>query len=189
MDVLKDKSGISNTIKDIVGSAWDSIKTKTEDTWEKIKNAVKGPVNSIIGFINGFIGGIEKGINGLISALNRLKINIPKTPFTKEATIGFNLKPISIGRIPALATGAVIPPNKEFLAVLGDQKHGTNIEAPLSTIEEAVENALRRNGGSGGIREFTVKVPVEIDGNVLFELIKKLDLEQFKRTGNPSFQM
>ena len=40
--------------------------------------------------------------------------------------------------IPHLAQGAVIPPNREFMAVLGDQKHGTNIEAPLSTIQEAV---------------------------------------------------
>lgn len=44
--------------------------------------------------------------------------------------------------VPALARGAVIPPNREFMAVLGDQKHGTNIEAPLSTIQEAVAQAF-----------------------------------------------
>ena len=52
--------------------------------------------------------------------------------------------------LPRLATGAVIPANREFLAVLGDQKSGTNIEAPMSTIEEGVENVLRRNGWNGG---------------------------------------
>lgn len=51
---------------------------------------------------------------------------------------------------PHLAHGAVIPPNREFLAVLGDQKHGTNIEAPLSTIEGALENVLARRGANGG---------------------------------------
>jgi hypothetical protein len=40
--------------------------------------------------------------------------------------------------IPQLAKGAVIPPNHKFLAVLGDQNRGTNIEAPLATIQEAV---------------------------------------------------
>lgn len=40
--------------------------------------------------------------------------------------------------IPALAKGAVIPANKKFLAVLGDQTRGTNVEAPLDTIQQAV---------------------------------------------------
>lgn len=51
--------------------------------------------------------------------------------------------------IPALAQGAVIPPNREFLAVLGDQKSGTNIEAPLETIVAAFRQALsERRGGN-----------------------------------------
>ena len=43
-----------------------------------------------------------------------------------------------------ILTGAVIPPNAPFMAMLGDQKHGTNIEAPLKTIEDALENVLAR---------------------------------------------
>lgn len=55
--------------------------------------------------------------------------------------------------IPALATGAVIPPNREFLAVLGDQKSGTNIEAPTSEIEAAVARGIRSSNltGSGNM--------------------------------------
>ena len=37
-----------------------------------------------------------------------------------------------------MAQGAVLPANKPFLAVVGDQRSGTNVEAPLSTIQEAV---------------------------------------------------
>lgn len=51
--------------------------------------------------------------------------------------------------IPYLAKGTVIPPNAPFMAVLGDQKHGTNIEAPLSTIQEAVSNVLQDSLSSG----------------------------------------
>lgn len=58
--------------------------------------------------------------------------------------------------IPELARGAVIPPNREFLAVLGDQKSGTNIEAPASEIEAAVDRALDRRGGTGGGQNTTV---------------------------------
>lgn len=52
--------------------------------------------------------------------------------------------------LPHLADGAVISPNSEFLAVLGDQRAGKNIEAPLSTIEQALENVLSRRGEGGG---------------------------------------
>lgn len=48
--------------------------------------------------------------------------------------------------LPHLASGAVIPPRAPFMAVLGDQKNGTNIETPLSTIEDALENVLARRG-------------------------------------------
>lgn len=59
--------------------------------------------------------------------------------------------------IPALATGAVIPPNAPFVAMLGDQKHGTNIEAPLGTIEQAVDNVLSRRGFGGGAQDINIK--------------------------------
>ena len=57
---------------------------------------------------------------------------------------------VNIPSIPKLAQGAVIPPNAPFFAMLGDQKHGTNIEAPLETIQEAVANVMD-SYGSGDI--------------------------------------
>lgn len=65
--------------------------------------------------------------------------------------------------LPHLAQGAVIPPNREFLAVLGDQKHGTNIEAPLDTIKQAVAEVLAQVNVGGGFNG-TIEVPVIIDG-------------------------
>ena len=58
-------------------------------------------------------------------------------------TFGFDLTHVSIPQIPYLAQGAVIPPNREFLAVLGDQSSGTNVEAPLSTIQQAVAAVMQ----------------------------------------------
>lgn len=63
---------------------------------------------------------------------------------------GLSAYSIRAASIPALAKGAVIPPNREFMAVLGDQKSGTNIEAPLDTIVQAVMLALSKSGYSGG---------------------------------------
>ena len=53
-------------------------------------------------------------------------------------TLGFHLRTLTAPQIPYLAKGAVLPANKPFLAVVGDQRHGTNVEAPLATIQEAV---------------------------------------------------
>lgn len=95
-------------------------------------------INFVVDGLNFFIGGIST-VTGAIGDLIGLDLRIPKIPKA-------NLGRVSI---PRLAQGAVIPPNREFLAVLGDQKHGTNIEAPLSTIEEAVENVLNRRQSHG----------------------------------------
>ena len=62
--------------------------------------------------------------------------------------------------LPRLAQGAVIPPNREFLAVLGDQKSGTNIETPLATMVQAFKQAMNETGGMGG-RSITVVMQVD----------------------------
>lgn len=67
--------------------------------------------------------------------------------------------------IPALASGAVIPPNRKFLAVLGDQKSGTNVEAPLSTIKQAVMEALAQDS-----RE-PINVNLVVDGKTLARVV------------------
>ena len=59
------------------------------------------------------------------------------------STFGFQLSTITAPQIPYLAQGAVIPPNREFLAVLGDQSSGTNVEAPLATIQQAVAAVMQ----------------------------------------------
>ena len=65
--------------------------------------------------------------------------------------------------------------------------------SPLSTIKQALREEIVSSGlsGKGGnaIKELTIKIPVEIDGKVLFELMKKFDLDEYRRTGRPNFQM
>ena len=86
---------------------------------------------------------MERGINNLIDPLNSIMLS-----YNAAGSFGVNLPNISSVRIPRLATGAVIPPNREFLAVLGDQQRGTNIEAPLETIVAAFRQVMNEGGGS-----------------------------------------
>jgi len=112
--------------------------------WEGLKTVLKGAVNAVIGLLNSLLSGLASGLNGITAALNKWHVDIPNwVPLVGGKTFGFNLKAVTAPQIPYLAQGAVLPPNKPFLAMVGDQRHGTNIEAPISTIQEALGEVLR----------------------------------------------
>ena len=107
--------------------------------WDGLKGILRGAINGILGLINSLLAGMASGLNAITRALNSWSVTVPSwVPVLGGKSFGFNLKPISAPQIPLLAQGAVLPANKPFLAMVGDQRHGTNIEAPLTTIQEAV---------------------------------------------------
>lgn len=152
-------SGLWNGFLEKARAAWEGVKTVFgkvasffSDTFKKawagivkvfsiagdIFNDIKdGILTAFKSIVNGIIKGLNSAIavpfNGINWALNKIKsIEIVGiTPFS-------GLKTISVPQIPYLAQGAVLPPNKPFMAVVGDQKSGVNVEAPLATIQEAV---------------------------------------------------
>ena len=86
----------------------------------------------------------------------------------------------SANQIPKLADGAVIAPNKPFLAMLGDQTSGTNIETPLSTMKQAFDESLNERGGvsSGG----TLYATLQVDGVTFARLVAPyMDRENVRR--------
>lgn len=116
--------------------------------------------------INGLISSIEKGLNFIIDKINGLSWKIPDwVPKIGGEKFGFDIKNVSI---PRLAKGAVIPANREFLAVLGDQKSGTNIEAPAKLIKQMAKEAILELGVQGQSNAQTVvptiNVPVYLNG-------------------------
>nr|DAH45724.1 MAG TPA: minor tail protein [Caudoviricetes sp.] len=145
----------------------------------------EGAVNIIIDLINGMINGVVTGINFVIKALNSISFDIPDwVPLVGGKHFGVNLSPLTAPQIPKLsiprlATGAVIPPNREFLAVLGDQKQGTNIEAPLETIKQAFREALAESGGSGR----QMNVVLQVGRRELARTVVELSREEQQRVG------
>ena len=130
------ETNVVDPIKIGFGAAWLVIKKGFETAWTGIKDFAKGIINSIIDLINKMIAGVVSGINTIIVASNRFGERVPGWKIIPE---------LSAPQIPRLATGAVIPPNAEFLAMLGDQRHGTNIEAP----EELIRQIVREETGGG----------------------------------------
>ena len=136
-------------------SAWTALGNTVKKIWDGIVGTIKAAVNSVISLVNGMISAVVGGVNAVIGVLNGFSFDVPE--FAQgalgTAKIGFNIDPITAPQIPYLAQGAVIPANHEFLAVLGDQTNGTNVEAPLETIQEALAEVLAAQGG----QEITIR--------------------------------
>lgn len=155
---------VASTITDGFQTMADTVGSIFNGMWEVIKSVI----NTIIGGINGMIAGIEGGLNAVIGALNTLHWEIPSwVPGLGGKGFGFDIPKANFGRIPELANGAVINPNSPFLAILGDQKNGTNIEAPLETIKQALVEAMGTAGGQ------QIVIPVYIGQDRIDTVIAK----------------
>ncbi len=163
-------NGIITFIKGVFSGdweqAWNGIKDIFAGVWNLLVSVIKIPINNIIGMINGLVGGVVSGINMIIRALNGLNFTVPDwIPGIGGKSVGFSITEISAPKIPYLAAGAVIPPNAPFMAMLGDQRHGTNIEAPLDTIKQAVREVIGNGSGNNATYHFVA----QLDGRTLFE--------------------
>lgn len=131
-----------------------------KSAFEGLKKVFKGLINADIILVESFINTVIRALNWLIKQINKISFDVPDwVPGIGGKTLGVNIPAISEKKLPRLATGTVIPPNKEFLAVLGDQNSGTNIEAPLATIEQAVANVLAQQSRNQNIT-------IEFSGNL-----------------------
>lgn len=147
--------------------------------WEGIKKVFKGIWNGIVMILESAVNLIIKGVNWLIGKLNSLLENSLLAKGLDLIGVEFHGIPqIPPVKIPRLATGAVIPSNREFLAVLGDQKSGTNIEAPLDTMVQAFKQALAEGGYSGGNQAVLV-----LDKDVLGKVVYRLNKAEGTRIG------
>lgn len=148
-----------------------------EMAWTGIKDILAGVLNGIITLFENATNLCRNNINSILDLMQEL------TSFKLPDWLGgFEFKGINIPRLdkiklPRLATGAVIPPNREFLAVLGDQKQGNNIEAPESAIEAAVARGMSQYGG--GNQTAILKIGEQELGRIIF----KLNKDQTQRVG------
>lgn len=133
-------SWFSRTVIEPLSEAWNRFAEAFGRIWDRIVSGVKSAINSVIRVINGMISAVTDGINALFRLLS-FNIALPG-----GRSIGLNLPQVSAPQIPYLAKGAVIPPNREFMAVLGDQTHGNNIEAPEDLIRKIVREETAGRG-------------------------------------------
>lgn len=119
---------------------------------------VTGVINLVLTIFGSMVNAVIKGINWLIERINSISFTVPDwVPGIGGKGWSPNLGPIKEWQIPQLAKGAVIPPNREFMAVLGDQKSGYNIEAP----EDLIRKIVREESGGGGMNTALLQAILE----------------------------
>ncbi len=128
----------SERVWSVISTLWSGASLWFSDKlFAPIEKGTQETANAVL---NSAAEAVSSAVNGISSALNAIEIKVPQwVPGLGGKTFGFNLPTVPV---PQLARGAVLPANKPFLAMVGDQKHGTNIEAPLATIQEAVALVL-----------------------------------------------
>ncbi len=196
-------------IKNAAADAWNNIKSSVTNFWSDVQswwntNVAKyfsleywtslgsRMVSGLLEGLKGIFSGISKwasdvwdSITGVFSS-NNAKSSVRNSA---RSSSGSSLRMIPSGieaysamrPLPKLANGAVIPPNQQFAAILGDQRSGMNIEAPLSTIEQALQNVFNRNGGMGG----TTDVNITFNGSLaeLARILQPAITVETKRIG------
>lgn len=113
---------------------------------EGICKIIGGTINAVLTLVGSLVNAIIKGLNWLIARINSISFKIPDwVPGLGGKGFSPRIPTVKEWKIPQLAQGAVIPPNREFLAVLGDQNRGNNIEAP----EDLIRKIVREEAGGG----------------------------------------
>lgn len=176
-------SGFVERIKNAIVDKFTSAKNTVVNVFNGMRDAIRSVLNNIISVVNGAISKVNGVISAVESAFSFGPWKVP-TPFGSK-TIGFKATFPRVPTVPYLAKGAVIPPRSEFLAVLGDQKQGNNIETPEALLRKIVreETAGRQTGG--GSYRFTA----QINRRTLFdEMMKEAQMRRDTSGRNP-FEM
>lgn len=184
-------------------AAWDGIKSafksvpewfqsKFRDAWQKVKDVFSTGGRIWSGIKDGIENTFHTVVNAIIRGMNTIiavpfnKINSMLNTIRNAHFLGISpfqnmwgVNPLPVPQIPMLARGAVIPANRQFLAVLGDQRNGNNLEAPESLLRQIV----REEAGSAGSRyEFIAR----LDRRTLFdEVITEAKLRKGQTGKNP----
>lgn len=157
---------VINPVKDAFDTAFQKIKEFVESPFTNLETFVKGVFNGVIDFLNGLLSGLTDGINSVINAMNNISFSIPDwVPLFGGRSFGVNIPNVSGLQIQPLATGAVIPPNAPFMAMLGDHKTQNELLAPEDTIRRIIRE---ETGGVGG-QNITITF-----GGTMGELVRQL---------------
>lgn len=177
-----------------VSQAIQNMASRVLENCSAMVSGVENAFSNIPGYIsnimNNAVGKVNGAISNINSALGRIERSFTFTynftnPITKnKGTYRSWMNLPRVNTVPYLASGAVIPPRSEFLAVLGDQKNGKNLEAPEETIREIINDALAQNQGGGETR-----IIIQLDRRTIYDSVIKEAKTRRDTTGKNPFDL
>ena len=184
---------IYTSVKEVLDGIIDVITGVFTGDWEKAWNGLVKIMDGILGaMLTPFVAVLNliiDGLNALIRGLNKIQFNPPDwVPGIGGKTFGVNIQQLPKIQVPKLAEGAVIPPNREFMAVLGDQRSGNNLEAPEGLLRQIVREEAGGNYTSllmqilAAIKEDKVMM---VDNDIFAQVVREADQREGDRQGVP----
>lgn len=191
-------TGVWDAVRSAGTAAWQNIQqfgiaawTSISQTWGRAKTFFEDSIfDPLVASARSGVERIKSVFNGVAEAIGaavqRIKQAIKQAlDIADKFPSGFSLKNLSVTglidklksiKIPGLAEGAVIPPNRQFAAVLGDQSSGLNIETPERLLRQIMRDELRtvatdRTGAASELMSEAVR-----DGSSTGRLIRMLDM-------------
>jgi len=179
-------NGLFETVAEVMGNILDALEgvlTFIQGVFTgDMDLALNGIKNIFKGVFNGIITIVERAVNAIVKGLNGVSFDVPDwVPGIGGNHFGFSLRTVDL---PRLATGTVVPPRAgEFAAILGDNNRETEVVSPLSTIKQALIEAL---GAFGGMGSGDTYLTVELDGETVYQNVIRRNQATKNRTGvNP----
>lgn len=201
------------SITKAASEAWTNIKNGIHGFWEDVKSwwnanvakyfsleywrdLGKRMIDGLLDGLRGIFNGLSKwasdvwdSITGVFSgskAKSSIRSGASSASSRSYAAVAREMpETFSARDLPHLANGAVIPPNQQFAAILGDQRSGMNFEAPAGLVRQMVDEGMQaffsRNGGfnQGG----NMTVIMEIDGREFGRASYKYGSAEQQRVG------
>lgn len=184
-NIKKPFLSVADWFKNTFQKAWEGVKNVFSSGGKIFDGIKEGIADTFKTIVNGLIGGINKVIAVPFNAINKVLEKIKNISIAGVEPFKNKINLISVPQIPKLAQGAVIPPNNEFLAVLGDQKRGTNIETPLKTMIEAFKTAFSEMGGTSSSEPRVIKL--YLDRKEFFSAMVEENRKNTRITGKNAF--
>lgn len=197
-----DTKDIMSKVMTTIQSYWSSVLINTNQIWEavakkiekelgnaltaaeRISSEIIGTMNNVISKVNGSIGNINNALSGIERSFT-FTYNYTNPITKRSGTYRSWLNLPTVNTVPYLATGAVIPPRSEFLAVLGDQKNGRNLEAPESLLRQI---AREESGGKQGNNIYNISVSAS-GRNLLDIVLEEGELRRNRNGGRNPFKL
>ncbi len=174
-------SHVTNWFRDTFSGAWEAVKNVFSKGGEIFTGITDGIFNTFKTVVNGLIDGINWVIEQPFNAINWALDGIRNVEIADWYPFEW-LPSVDVPQIPYLANGTVVPANYgNFLAVLGDNRREAEVVSPLSTIEQAVTNAMKKNGSFGNGE---IHVHVELDGREIGRVaVRAVNQDRMRRGG------